>query len=354
MIIAPDKNKLYSAITPKKYSTAREYLSSTYGEPRVRFYNADTKDEMREKKRLKARHFALLVAAISVVAGIVSIISFKNKPGFSAFSNKIVNALCNFNNIKDDYLNKFTDKLSDIKVFNFHPFSFVKKAGDKITDFYKTTVKSSFSDNWNKSADNISKLAKKEGTKIDIEKFDNWYDSLSDDIYGKLHEKNNRITDNLLNEKFFNRFTNSIIADEKIQDVAKNALNKVEIPDNASQALKREIEKFNELKLNTASTLTPKLRDINLGCGPSDVLNQTITLLSLLTAIAASKTKEEKRSVAINVGIPLLTGLATATIATLKALSGATALAFGLIAGECASIVANLISKSINKVSNKK
>jgi len=361
------KNNLYSKITSKKYSNAREYLSSTYGEPRIRYYNADTPQEKKQKERKKIKYVSLIVATTAVCFGIAALVLGKNKNidfqqiedlaketadkvKSTQLKHKIANFMSNFNNIKDDYWQKFCKKTSEYEIFGIHPLSFFDKIGSKITNLYKNTVKASFAPEWNKKVNNILEIAKKEGVEVDIENFDNWYNSLSDNVFNKLHENNNRITDNLLNKNIFKKMTKTNIADGKIRDIAINAAKEISKPSKGdSRELALAIDNFNNYKAKTASIIVPKLRDINLGSGPTDILNQCIALLSLITAVKTSDTKEEKQSVMINLGIPLLTTLTTTTVATLKALSGATALTFGLIAGECASIAANALSKKHSK-----
>ena len=88
-----------------------------------------------------------------------------------------------------------------------------------------------------------------------------------------------------------------------------------------------------------------KLRDINYGCAPNDILSMlgTTGLLGLYTAQA--DTKEERVSVSLTTGIPLLATLGTTLIATNKMVSGAKALVLGLITGGLSNILGNQINK---------
>ena len=366
-MISTDKNQLYSKVTNKKYSNAREYMSSTYGEPIVHYYNALNKKEIKEKKINKKRYIALILAGIAIAGGILSAVFLKNKTiNIKQFeqtaqkvknltsTKKISNLLSNFNNIKDDYWNKITHKLSSFKIFNIRPLSFLEKIGNKCTNFYKKTVRNSFAPDWDKKVEAIQKLANEEGVQVDIEKYDDWYNRLSDGIFKKLHQKNERITDNLINSDIFKKVTQNNIADTKIGDIALSSIEPIKIPNTSSEKLIKEINGFNDYKAKTASVIVPKLRDINLGSAPTDILNQTIALISLLTVAITADNKKERQAVLINLGIPLLTTLTTTTIATLKAISGANALAFGLILGEAASIAAKRISKTYTNIQKNK
>lgn len=88
-----------------------------------------------------------------------------------------------------------------------------------------------------------------------------------------------------------------------------------------------------------------KLRDINYGCAPNDILSMlgTTGLLGLYTAQA--DTKEERVSVSLTTGIPLLATLGTTLVATNKMVSGAKALVLGLITGGLSNILGNQINK---------
>ena len=58
---------------------------------------------------------------------------------------------------------------------------------------------------------------------------------------------------------------------------------------------------------------------------------------------------EKKRFVIIRMGIPLVAAVCSTTIATLKAISGSSALLFGLTIGEIASFTAKKISDAYLK-----
>ena len=367
MLVSNDKNNLYSKVTNKSYSTARDYMSSTYGQPRVHYYNADTPDEKAKKKRGKAKYIALIITTASVALGIaLTLLSKNNKIDFSGvqeagekvkdmhIEKQSANVMSNFTNVKDDYWEKFADKLKEFKIFNKHPLSFISTIGEKMRGFYLKLVHNALSGEYEKQQLKVLELANNEGVSVDVPNFTKWYYSLSDEIFDRLHQKGNRVTDNLINKGFWQKFTSSNIADTKLEGVAKKAVEKIAVPENASEELIAEISKLNEIKTKTAGLLIPKLRDINAGSAATDLLTQIISLTSLGVVVATSDTKEEKRSVIIDLGIPLMTALGTTTIATVKALSGATALAFGIILGQVASITARTISNAYIKHAKKK
>ena len=71
-------------------------------------------------------------------------------------------------------------------------------------------------------------------------------------------------------------------------------------------------------------------------------------------SVLMSDTKEEKKSTVINLGIPLLTTLASAIYGTAKCMSGGKALLFGFATGQIASIAAGTIDKFVTNHSRKK
>lgn len=89
-----------------------------------------------------------------------------------------------------------------------------------------------------------------------------------------------------------------------------------------------------------------KARDLAAGSALTDVaIGMTLPLATTSLAMASAKTKEKKRSVVLRYGLPLLAGVATSTIATLKLISGGKALMF-------ASAVSIVCNNLLEKVDN--
>ena len=79
-----------------------------------------------------------------------------------------------------------------------------------------------------------------------------------------------------------------------------------------------------------------------------------LPIFSTGIAVSAADTKEKKRSVILKYGIPLLTGMATATTCTIRLISGGNALILGglvsILSNEiCERIDNHLLSKSSKK-----
>lgn len=109
---------------------------------------------------------------------------------------------------------------------------------------------------------------------------------------------------------------------------------------------------FKKAYTKEGTDLFEKLRDINFGCAPTDILGMASTVGLLGVYTAQADTKEEKVGVSLTTGIPLLTTLATTIVATSKMISGAKALGLGLLTGFAANTVGSKINKKYQKAHN--
>ena len=101
-----------------------------------------------------------------------------------------------------------------------------------------------------------------------------------------------------------------------------------------------------------SSDLFNKLRDINCGSAPTDIMGMATTagLLGLYTAQA--DTKEERVGVTLTTGLPLLTTFGTTIVATTKMVSGFKALGLGALTGFIAKTIGGVINKAYQKKHN--
>lgn len=351
-------------------SSNRDYLSYAYGNSinnsNIQYYNDPKK---KEKKKLKFITSAALVAISTAAIALNAIPKGKFKLNIlqnihlpeNKFKNvnvkdlkikdKITNLSCNFTNVKDDLWDKVSKKTVGT------PFGFIEDIGQKMTKLYKKWVyNSSLAKQYNKAYDELIKKYP-DAKNIDlVQDFEKLFKNLDDDILKKLHENGNRISDNLFFKKgFFNKITNETIGDTKINnlDSVSNAFKKIEIPENISNEAKEALNKFNEIKFETAQELVPKLRDINAGNAPTDLITILASTGALVGAVAMEDDKKEKKSIVINLGIPLIATLATQIYGTVKLLSGFKSLIFGLATGQIASQTANMLSMAIENFQNK-
>lgn len=133
----------------------------------------------------------------------------------------------------------------------------------------------------------------------------------------------------------------ALLPQEKITKVELSGLN---LSRSLRVATEKESDKF-----------VDKVRDLRVGSALTDV--GTGILLPVATtgvAISMADTKEKKRSVALNYGVPLLAGIGASTYATIKMLSGGAALAFGVISSAIINDVCTRIDKHIKKSEKEK
>ena len=315
---------LFSKFSSKNLNSNKSYLSEVYGKKglyssnkTVMYYN----DESVEQDKKKSHKKAVLISVASVLSliSVAGFMLFRNrgvnlnsiKNGTSKVTGKIqdmpaLNKGANFmvnQQIKDDIWDRIATKL-----YNDTPFKFVKNWGDKMTGVYKKIVKNSTSKSFQDSVKTIKELAKKEGIEIK-----NLQDNFDDVFYGvdsnvnKLL-KENRISSGLFNgnrkskiHNFVDNMTSDVLADKKIVDVYNDFL--IKAPEGASKELKAAIDKYNSL---FGGTIIPKLRDINCGAAPMDVISVLMPALALGLGAANADNKEERRTILLDIGIPLI------------------------------------------------
>ena len=88
-----------------------------------------------------------------------------------------------------------------------------------------------------------------------------------------------------------------------------------------------------------------KIRDINYGCAPADIISTAGTIGTLGLYTAQADTKEERVGVTLTTGIPLVVSLGTTIGMTTKMVGGAKALILGALTGLGANILGNQINK---------
>ncbi len=353
MINASDANNLnlYNNFSNVNLSSNKEFLKNVYAsQPKVQYYN-DTVTISKKEKKKKKIFKASFIGASAIAGGALILKVLKNKGGvdFSQLSKlgkeaaenssgafkKVVNVADNFVNIKDDIWDKFANKTQNT------PFSFIRKASDSATNLYKRALGAAMHQKYEKAVTAL----KEAGYSGKLPDFNSWYEKINNDVYNTLHKKGEKVTDNLFTNKkdLYKKVTSSNIADGKIASILKEQY--IEIPENASQKLKDAINEYNGVK----GTLLPKIRDINCGSAPTDFITIIASTLGLGVATACADTKEEKKSILVNLGIPLLVTLGSTTYGTMKALSGAKSLIFGLVTGQAASLGAGAIDKFLLK-----
>ena len=89
-----------------------------------------------------------------------------------------------------------------------------------------------------------------------------------------------------------------------------------------------------------------KMRDLKLGSAPTDILTLFLSFIALSFGFGFAKDKDERISIMLKSGIPLMGGIASTMYATAKLVSGGKSIAFGLLSG----IVLNQLGKITDKL----
>lgn len=313
---------------------------------KVQYYNDP-------KKKTKAKIYAAATTGIMALVGMALLFKAKGAKSIQVkdiieqskkgaeyikekrFGDKFNNISSNIVNVKDDIWDKFVKKVAKT------PLKFLKSIGDWITNVYKNGITASFSSKYNNAIENLRKANYEDADRL--LKFDEWFEKTNNTMYETLHQEGKKVTDGLFNKDIFKKMSESNIADDKLARMLEKEI--IKTPKGASKELEKAIHEFNDIK----GTLLPKMRDVNCGSAPTDLLTIVMSTLGLGVAIGVSDDKEEKKSTAINLGIPLLTTLGCTTFGTLKCLSGAKSLLFGLVMGKLASVSAKAIDKATSK-----
>ncbi|MCR5266646.1 MAG: hypothetical protein K6E29_08670 [Cyanobacteria bacterium RUI128] len=123
-------------------------------------------------------------------------------------------------------------------------------------------------------------------------------------------------------------------------------------------AADKTVKSLNKAVYQEGFDYTDKIRDLSVGSALTDVaIGMALPIGTTSIAISAAKTKEKKRSVALKYGIPLIAGLATTTLCTVKLISGGRSLMLGglvsIIGNElCERLDKHLLSKDAQKNEN--
>jgi len=101
----------------------------------------------------------------------------------------------------------------------------------------------------------------------------------------------------------------------------------------ALEVAKKSVESFDKsVKLET-SVLFDKLRDLDIGSAPTDVLTLIFSSLMISLGLSKAKNSDERKSVILKSGIPIIGAVATTTISATKLMPNGKSLILGTITG---------------------
>ena len=136
---------------------------------------------------------------------------------------------------------------------------------------------------------------------------------------------------------------------EDIMEIYKHIL-----PENKYSELKKSSKKMREALNNATETeadkFVDKMRDLKSGSAISDVgFGLLFPLGSTAVAMSMADTKEKKRSVGLNFGIPLFVGLATSMWGTIAMLAAGPSMALGIVTSTITNQICSRIDNSLKK-----
>ena len=339
-------NTLYSKFSiPNSYKEYGSKLNS-YSNKQVQYYN----DEKKENKK-KLKKTLIIGSTLFTLAGAIAFaisnkkFKYPTKIKQAEIKDFVENFGNNINNIKDECVQR-TINFIDEKT----PLKFIKKWADKFSNWYRSNVFKATKGKYEKAQQEIKNALGDKKLSEELKDFKTMFESLNSNI-AQTAQKETLGTKALFKRdkgKIKNLLYNLShpLSDAKIApDVTKYA-NLIEIPQDADEGLKKAIENYNKLQ---KEEIIPKLRDIAYGAAPSDFVTAAIPIGTFGVALAAADDKEERKSLFLNLGIPLFPTVTMPILGTIfPVLNGIKAMVAGFAVGNIFSMAAKFLDKKIN------
>ncbi len=118
---------------------------------------------------------------------------------------------------------------------------------------------------------------------------------------------------------------------------------------------RKSVESFDRSVHLETGELYDKLRDLDIGSAPTDVLTLVFSAWMIVSALDKAKNHDEKKSILLKSGIPIIGGVATTLFSATKLLSSGQSLMLGFVSGfilNRAGVVADDLRKEMS--ANKK
>ena len=112
----------------------------------------------------------------------------------------------------------------------------------------------------------------------------------------------------------------------------------------ALKSLKKAIKSFDKSLKLEMSELFDKLRDLEIGSAPTDILSILLSSAMITYALKKAKNQDERRSVLLQSGIPIIGAIAVTFISATKLVSGNKSIIMGVVSG----FLLNKIGKAID------
>lgn len=120
------------------------------------------------------------------------------------------------------------------------------------------------------------------------------------------------------------------------------------------KSAQKTVDSLNKAVHNEGFEYVDKLRDLATGSALTDVaIGMGVPVIATGAAVSVADTKEKKQSVVLKYGIPLLVGIATTTISTVKLISGGKSLMLGALTSTIANEICERIDKKLKSNNSK-
>lgn len=345
---------------------------------KIQYYNDEIAIKKEKKKKLHKKIIAVFtgvsIAAIATTT-IISLIKKKNIDLFDAIKSlrngvdlkkfgvapdkveeiekkakglvgKSINASINFGSIRDDYLGRAVEKTEGT------PFGFIKKSADWLEKLYNKWAKDGSRKTYCIAKDKLQSAIGKDINISELCLFDEFFDDVDKITKANLTKKGQRITNGLFGSKgkrpklkeLLDLATRKPLADEKISKLySKYLLDPDEIikylPNDANKIdATKAVKEYNKAIQDTIE----RLRDTNIGNPISDALGIIISLGGLGASLITAEDDKERKSISINLGIPIITTVSSIIIGSAKCFSSVKSMIFGGILGVFGSTVAKI------------
>lgn len=139
---------------------------------------------------------------------------------------------------------------------------------------------------------------------------------------------------------------------KEMLDIYKELLSPAEYA-KLEAAAQKSIKKLDKAIHVDAYEFFDKYRDLVMGCAPTDMLSIATSIGTIGYGLSTADDKDERYSVLLNVGIPIIGSIATTLYFTARLVSGFKSLGLGLLSGLVFAKAGNIVDNNRKKFDNK-
>ncbi|MBQ8636069.1 hypothetical protein IJ425_07965 [bacterium] len=362
--------QMYQKMSDTNGFSNKTYLLNACKTDELQLSKEEYKKSLEKKeKNKKYKTIAGITAAIASIIGFIYGKKYIQKNGFDlrklGFSdelaqtietkgknifNKTINVLTNAASLRDDGIRRIVEATDGT------PFGFIKKGTDGLTNLYNNWTKSGAKKGFANAKKALEETANlPSNIKAKLANFDEMFDDIDASTKKALREKGSTITQELLGKtpdgkrktfgKMFEEMSSTVLADDKISNVYKKYIIDLTPEQMADESLAKKVKEYNTIITNGIE----RMRDNNIGNPASDAGGIIVALGGLGGALATSADKEERKSTAVNLGIPVLTTVGSIIYGSAKSIGGFKSMVFGTVIG----MIGSAITKQVDKVMKK-